>query len=702
MSDPMPVTPESSLTALAGVGPKRAGRLAEAGFRSVVSLLRHLPRRYEDRRTISPVGELADPKLAGRAVTVVARVSGLSRVWTRRRGAALVRGEIHDTTGQLPAVWFHRPYLVNQLDETTEYLLHGRLRERSGGLEMVNPSCEPAAQALLAGAIVPIYPALAGIGPGILRRWIAAALASLSGDSLPDPIPAALRRKHGLPALAEALSQLHEPHPGSDVEALNQRRSTAHRRLAYGELLALQTELARRRGELLSSDKPHRYERPEAALERWEKALPFELTGAQKRCLAEIASDLAGRSPMQRLLQGDVGSGKTAVAALAMVVAAEGGCQAALMAPTELLAEQHQRSLTAILGRRYRIGLLTASAPGAAEDRRELAAGRLRLVVGTHALIEERVALPDLGLVVIDEQHRFGVAQRRLLQEKGGQPDLLVMTATPIPRSLALTVYGDLSLSVIDELPPGRAPVATRLEPEKRRPQIYERLAERLAVGGQAYVVLPLIEESEQVAAASIERLGEELRLRLAAWQPAVLHGRSGAEERARTMREFAAGACRVLIATTVIEVGVDVPAAHSMVIENAERFGLAQLHQLRGRIGRGSGLDSLGGECVAVHGKLSEESRRRLEVFVASRDGFEIAEADLGIRGPGDLLGVRQAGLPELRLADLVRDRDLLEAARSDAAALLADPASGEAFLERVRRRAERRGLLSRPREGG
>jgi ATP-dependent DNA helicase RecG len=701
----MPVTPESPLTALAGIGPKRASLLAEAGFRSVAGLLRHLPRRYEDRRTISPVGELADPALAGRAVTVVARVSGLSRVWTRRRGAALVRGEIHDTTGRLPAVWFHRPYLVNQLDEATEYLLHGRLRERSEGLELVNASCEPAAEALLAGAIVPIYPALAGVGPGTLRRWVAAAVASLSAESLPDPIPEALRRRHGLPELAEALRQLHAPDEDSDVGALNRGRSAAHRRLAYGELLALQTELARRRGELRRIDKPQRYEGLEGALERWERALPFELTGAQRRSLAEIASDLAACSPMQRLLQGDVGCGKTAVAALAMAVVAEGGCQAALMAPTELLAEQHQRSLEAILGQRYRIGLLTASAPGAAEDRRQLAAGRLRLVVGTHALIEERVALPELGLVVIDEQHRFGVAQRRLLQEKGGQPDLLVMTATPIPRSLALTVYGDLSLSVIDELPPGRSPVTTRLEPERRRSAVYERLAERLATGGQAYIVLPLIEESERVAAASIERLGEELRERLGAWAPAVLHGRSSPEERARTMREFAAGACRVLIATTVIEVGVDVPAAHSMVIENAERFGLAQLHQLRGRIGRGGGRESGGGECaaecVAVHGKLSEESRRRLEVFAASRDGFEIAEADLGIRGPGDLLGVRQAGLPELRLADLVRDRDLLEAARSDAVELLADPASGGAFLERVRRRAKRRALRGGAREG-
>jgi ATP-dependent DNA helicase RecG len=353
------------------------------------------------------------------------------------------------------------------------------------------------------------------------------------------------------------------------------------------------------------------------------------------------------------------------------------------MAPTELLAEQHFRSLTELLGRRCRIGLLSASAPRAARDRRALAAGELQIAVGTHALIEERVALPALSLAVIDEQHRFGVEQRRLLQSKGPNLDLLVMTATPIPRSLALTVYGDLAVSVIDELPPGRSPVATRLESTKRRREVYDRLAERLERGGQAYVVLPLIAESDRVRAASLERLGGRLRQRLAPYRPALLHGGTAPEERARIMAAFAAGRSRVLIATTVIEVGIDVPEAHSMVIENAERFGLAQLHQLRGRIGRGGA----GGECVAVHGTVSDESRRRLELFAASRDGFAIAEADLELRGPGDLIGTRQAGLPPLRAANLVRDRDLLEWAREDARELLESPdPAAQTLLRRLR----------------
>jgi ATP-dependent DNA helicase RecG len=677
---------------LRGIGPRRARLLNESGFRTVASLLRHLPYRYEDRRTITPVAELEGEG----SVTVVGRLEAVRRVWTRRRGAALVRGTLHDGSGSVPVLWFNRPYLPSQVEEASEYLLHGRLREGKGGVELINPSCEPVSRALLAGAIVPIYSPLAGVGAGTLRRWIGQALTAASPESLPDPIPAELRRRHRLPELAEALRSLHEPQPGSEVEALNAWRSAGHRRLAYGELLALQTELALRRREVSAVDKPQRYRHPEAASRRWERALPFTLTGAQRRALGEIAADLASRAPMQRLLQGDVGCGKTVVAALAMAVAADGGRQAALMAPTELLAEQHHRSLRELLGSRYRIGLLTASAPGASTDRRELAAGRLRLVVGTHALIQERVALPELGLVVVDEQHRFGVAQRRLLQGKGEMPDLLIMTATPIPRSLALTAFGDLSLSVIDELPPGRSPVVTRLEPSARRDEVYAALAQRLEAGGQAYVVLPLIGESERVAAESIERLGQDLQERLGAWVPAVLHGRASADERGRIMRDFATGRCRVLIATTIIEVGVDVPRAHTMVIESAERFGLAQLHQLRGRIGRGAG----GGECIAVHGPLKEEARRRLEVFARTRDGFEIAEADLALRGPGDLLGVRQAGLPSLSIADLARDRDLLDLARADAAEILSGAAGKEApaFVARVVRRAERR----RAAEGG
>jgi ATP-dependent DNA helicase RecG len=389
---------------------------------------------------------------------------------------------------------------------------------------------------------------------------------------------------------------------------------------------------------------------------------------------------------MLRLLQGDVGSGKTIVAALALVVALESGLQGAFMAPTEILAEQHYRTLQGLLGERYRLGLVTASASDLAATREALGRGEIQLAVGTHALIQEGLTLPRLGLVVIDEQHRFGVSQRQRLEQKGRRPDVLVMTATPIPRSLALTAYGDLELSILDELPPGRRPIVTEVVPASRRSQVYRRLAEELSAGARAYVVFPLIEESERVAAESLEGRGEWVRERLGEVPAAVLHGRLGSDEREQALRDFAAGRVKVLIATTVIEVGLDVPEATVMILESAERFGLSQLHQLRGRVGRGERPS----RCVAIHGRLTPEARRRLEVFASTLDGFEVAEADLEIRGPGDLLGTRQAGLPRLRAAHLVEDREWLERAREDARALL--PRLEEAALGPLRQRVEPR----------
>ena len=395
---------------------------------------------------------------------------------------------------------------------------------------------------------------------------------------------------------------------------------------------------------------------------------PFPLTAAQERVLGEILDDLASPHPMLRLLQGDVGSGKTIVAALVLAAALESGYQGAFMAPTELLAEQHHANLARLLGERYPMALLRGSAADAGRLRAALASGELRLVVGTHALIQETVEFERLGLAVIDEQHRFGVEQRALLRGKGDRPDLLVMTATPIPRSLALTAYGDLPVSTLDEMPPGRSPVATEVVPAKERRAVYGRLREALEAGARAYVVAPLIEESDQIAAASLAEVEERVREELPEIPMAVLHGRVPPAERDRTMRAFARGDVRVLVATTVIEVGVDIPEATWMVIESAERFGLAQLHQLRGRVGRGAGKAT----CVAIHGRLSEAAKRRLEVFASTLDGFEIAEADLAIRGPGDLLGTRQAGLPSLRVARLPEDWDWLLRARDDVQELL------------------------------
>ncbi|MGH9464674.1 MAG: ATP-dependent DNA helicase RecG, partial [Thermoanaerobaculia bacterium] len=449
---------------------------------------------------------------------------------------------------------------------------------------------------------------------------------------------------------------------------LNARRSPAHLRLIYGEFLELQVELALLRSGEVRHHKLHAYRVDDALRQVVRGVLPFQLTGAQKRVLKEIVDDLRSPHPMLRLLQGDVGSGKTIVAALALVVAAENRLQGAFMAPTELLAEQQHRGLERLLGDRYRVALLTGSRRSTALA--DLAAGRAQIAVGTHALIQEGVSFERLGLAVIDEQHRFGVAQRELLQRKGDRPDVLVMTATPIPRSLALTAYGDLALSVLDELPPGRVPVATRVAPEAQREEVYASLRRELDRGAQAYVVFPLIEGSQQVQAASIKEMGERVRRTLAPYRSAVVHGRTPPEQRETLLADFAAGRIRALVATTVIEVGIDVPNATLMVVDGAERFGLAQLHQLRGRVGRGNAPST----CIALHGELSEEAERRLRVFAETTDGFRIAEADLEIRGPGDLLGTRQSGLPVFRVANIVTDREWLERARSDAHELLVE----------------------------
>jgi ATP-dependent DNA helicase RecG len=529
---------------------------------------------------------------------------------------------------------------------------------------------------------VPVYPSLGPLGPAAVRRLQARLLASLDpGTAVDDPLPAELRRRHGLPSLGAALAALHAPPPDADVGALNARQTPAHRRLVYGELFELQRRIALLRDAARREEKPHRYRIDAASRDALRTLLPFRLTGAQRRVLGEIVTDLRETTAMQRLVQGDVGCGKTIVAALAMALAAQSGLQAAFMAPTELLAEQHFATLGRLLGERYRVALVTASAAAAASARAAIARGEVDVAVGTHALIQEGVSFARLGLAVIDEQHRFGVHQRRRLATKGERPDVLVMTATPIPRSLALTAYGDLDLSVIDELPPGRTPVRTETMDVARRDEAYELVRRELERGGQAYVVFPLIEESESVDAGALETAGAEAASRLAPFRCAVLHGRTPVDERERIMSRFAGGEVSVLLATTVIEVGVDVPRANVMVIESAERFGLSQLHQLRGRIGRGGGRS----RCIALHGALSDEAARRLEVFATQADGFAIAEADLEIRGPGDLLGTRQAGTAPLRVASLLRDAEWLAQARRDARAWVREQPPKE--LERWRR---------------
>ncbi len=653
------------MTTLRGVGPARSKDLAEAGYHTVGDLLFHLPHRWEDRRHVTPLAEIGveGPR------TLRGCLTGVRPIRTRRRGFTLVRGTLHDDSGELPVVWFNRPYLARTVDAEEEYLLHGEVRSGRGDrLELVNPSLEKASEAVHAARVAPIYPAVGSLSPSFMRRLMAQVLDDLDLEGqVPEPLPEEILERHGLPPLGRALETLHHPSDDAEpahVEALNSAESAAHARLIYGELLDLQLEMARRRHAHVSRPQSFCYRVDDDVRAVARRILPFRLTRAQKRVLKEIVDDLRRPRPMLRLLQGDVGSGKTIVAALALVVALESGLQGAFMAPTELLAEQHFRSLRKLLGERYRIGLLTGSAAGRTDLEIALSRGDLHLAVGTHALVQEGLEVHRLGLAVIDEQHRFGVAQRRLLAEKGDRPDVLVMTATPIPRSLALAAYGDLELSVIDGMPPGRKPVETRVLPESRRRQALALLRRELESGARAYAVYPLIEESAQVSAASVEERGEALRRLLPEVPSAVLHGRSTPRERDEIMGAFQDGRIRLLVSTTVIEVGVDVPEAAVMWIESAERFGLAQLHQLRGRVGRGE-RPSL---CIALHGELTEGGRRRLEVFERTTDGFEIAEADLEIRGPGELLGTRQAGLPPFRVANLVRDREWLMKAREDA----------------------------------
>ncbi|HEY7214888.1 MAG TPA: ATP-dependent DNA helicase RecG [Thermoanaerobaculia bacterium] len=653
---------DTPLSALRGVGSARARALAEAGYSTIRDLLFHLPQRYEDRRETQPVSAAA----AGAAFTFRGRLTGLRRVYTRRRGFTIVRGFLEDATGRLAVIWLNRPYLMNQVEEGQEYVLHGQVREAKGGLELLNPSCERAG--VHGARIVPVYGAAGGVGPAAVDQILAAVLERIDLLGIPETLPDELLERHGLPRLGESLQAVHHPREDADVEALNERSTPEQQRLIYGELLDLQVRLALLREKEKGEPRRRRY-RIDAKLRRaLAKIPPFPLTAAQERVVEEILADLEAGHPMRRLLQGDVGSGKTIVAALALAAAMESGFQGAFMAPTELLAEQHYANLERLLGSRYRLVLLTGSAAEAGRRRDLLASGEAQLAVGTHALIQETVEFQRLGLAAIDEQHRFGVAQRALLRQKGDRPDLLVMTATPIPRSLALTAYGDLPVSTLDELPPGRSPVRTEVVPARRRQEIYARLREAVEAGARSYVVAPLIEESGRLNAASLEEVKKQVRESLPGSPIAVLHGRIPAADRERTMRAFAAGEVRVLVATTVIEVGVDVPEATWMIIESAERFGLAQLHQLRGRVGRSAAQAT----CVALHGRLSETARRRLEVFASTNDGFVIAEEDLALRGPGDLMGTRQAGLPTLRAARLPEDWDWLVRARDDAKELL------------------------------
>jgi ATP-dependent DNA helicase RecG len=660
------------VTSLPGVGEALATLLAKLGLRTIRDLWFHLPLRYEDRTRITPIRELR----AGDSAQVAGVVEAVERGFRYRPQLRVAIGDDSRATLMLRFFHFNRSQ-AEQLAPGVRLVCYGEVRHGAHGFEMVHPQyARLAADASVAidDRLTPIYPTTEGLGQKRLAGVIARALERLPDDEDLELIPAALRAPLDLESLRDALLTVHRPPAGSDVDAFAQRRHPSQRRLAFEELLTHHLSLKRLRERMRS----HRA-LPLAGDGRLRKALraelPFALTKAQQRVVREVERDIAKREPMLRLVQGDVGSGKTIVAALAGLAAIESGRQAALMAPTEILAEQHWRTLSQWLAP---LGIEPVRLAGKGNRRaRDTARARIAegaaLAVGTHALMQDDVSFRDLALVIIDEQHRFGVHQRLTLRDKGAQgdavPHQLVLTATPIPRTLAMTAYADLDVSVIDELPPGRTPVQTVAISDARRAEVVERIRAACAEGRQAYWVCTLIEESDQLEAQAAEVAHAELAAALPGLRTGLVHGRLKPAEKQATMEAFKRGEIKLLVATTVIEVGVDVPNASLMVIENAERLGLAQLHQLRGRVGRGSAASS----CVLMYRTpLSSMARARLEVMRETSDGFRIAEKDLELRGPGELLGTRQTGQIELRVADLAHDAHLLPAVQRVGAELL------------------------------
>jgi ATP-dependent DNA helicase RecG len=697
--------PSTPVQYVKGIGPRVAEVLAAKGIATVDDLLHYLPFRYEDRLNPRSIAELR----AGEMATVIAEVRNFGLFRTRRMPIfQLTAGQ---GRSRLKCLWFNGTYLRDRFQAGQMVALYGKVEaDRDGELQIMQPQFEilgdmneeggadeaekKAAASLEIGRIVPIYESTGQgrLTPRWFRRIIRWALQNLNPD-LPDPIPAAVRAHLSLVSPREALWKVHWPDAGESFVDLQSSRTPAHIRLIFDELFFVELGLELKRREQ-KAQTGIAFQIDDRSRQAIKKILPFHPTAAQKRVLKEIASDMQTPFPMRRLLQGDVGSGKTIVAFQAAIIAIENGYQVALMAPTEILAQQHYFSARQILEKAgYRIVLLTGSLePGSKRDiRRHIAQGNAQLVIGTHALIQERVEFEKLGLVIVDEQHRFGVMQRLKLMKKSDdahvgrallpasersldpEPDVLVMTATPIPRTLALTLYGDLDVSVIDELPPGRTPVVTRALPDERTPEVWDFVRKQVAAGHQAYVVYPVIEENEERELKAARQMFRQLREKIFPdLHIGLLHGRLDPAEKEHVMREFQKGEINVLVSTTVIEVGVDVANATVMIIEHADRFGLAQLHQLRGRIGRGAAKSY----CVLMYGgKVSEEGQRRLDAMVRTSDGFQIAELDLELRGPGEFFGTRQAGIPSFRVANLIRDRQLLEAAKREAAFVISGP---------------------------
>lgn len=642
---------------LKNVGPKRGRLLNKMGIFNALDLIYHIPRRYEDRTTLKPFHILEH----GEVETVKGIIVGVQDV-KPRRGLTITKAALRDEFGLGYAVWFNQPFVKKQLVLGRELIVSGKVDKKFGKVQITVSDYEvqDSEDKTHVGRIVPVYPVTEGLPQRALRNIIKSLLENHLTD-IKEVIPATIREAYGLMGIQEALESIHFPLEWDIIEKARQR-------IAFEELLILQLGLAAMK---LAQDQDAKgivHKSNGQLIKKFYESLPFSLTEAQIAVLKDIFADMEAAKPMNRLLQGDVGSGKTIVSAAALVKTVENGYQGILMAPTEILAEQHYQGLQELFGPLgIRVSLLTGSLSKKDKDTvlQDIRAGNTDVIIGTHAIIQDGVEFNNPGLVITDEQHRFGVKQRAKLQDKGVSPDVLVMTATPIPRTLSMTVYGDLDVSVIDQLPPGRSPVQTFWVREGNRDRIYEFVKQQVAEGRQAYFVCPLVEESEKLeveaAVATYERLAKSIfpDLRIG-----LLHGRMKSIEKEETMEAFRLGEIDILVATTVIEVGVNVPNATVMIIEDAGRFGLAQLHQLRGRVGRGTHQSY----CILIADPKTEDGKARMEIMRSSTDGFRIAEEDLKLRGPGDLFGTRQSGLPDLKIADIVKDIKLLEWARKSA----------------------------------
>ena len=672
---------------LKGVGPRKAADLKRAGLVTVEDLLYRLPFRYEDRSRMQPIASLRP----GNKAAVLGEIKSANLAITRRRGFKIFHAVIGDASGAIRCTWMNQAFLADILKPHLTVVIFGDVKLDSSGLHFMNPEYELVGDDIAGvhtARIVPFYEKTGTVTPNMQRKIVRQAIDQLPGAVI-DVIPAELRERLQLVPRRVAMEEAHFPPNEASVGQLNAFRTAPQRRMIFEEFFLFQVGHAWRRHATSVELKPHVPKVDDRIRASAAKVLPFKLTPGQKQAVKEIVDDMLLSKPMHRLLQGDVGAGKTIVALLAAIVAMENGLQAAFMAPTEILAAQHYSTIAKLLSQsRFRVDLLTGSTPGLHKHTllSHIERGTTHLIVGTHALVQEHVKFHKLGLVVIDEQHRFGVVQRALLREKGLRPDVLLMTATPIPRTLALTDYSELDVSKIPDLPPGRKPVRTWVKPESRRDEIYQIIRDQLDAGRQAYVIYPLVEDSEKIDLKSATEMADHLQQEIfPAYRVALLHGRMKQDAKDRVMHAFGSGQVHILVSTTVVEVGVDVPNATVMVVEHAERFGLSQLHQLRGRVGRGSHES----HCILLYqAPWTDDARERLKAMSDTSDGFVIAERDLELRGPGDFFGTRQSGLPKLRTGDLVRDRDIMEDAHREARRLVDEGGLTPDLMEFVQQR--------------